>query len=30
LAGSLAAVEKEAIALASVQFVDCLLIVDGV
>src|SRR5262245_30846537 len=30
LAGSLAAVEKEVIALASVQFADCLLNVDGV
>jgi hypothetical protein len=30
LAGSLAAVEKEVIALASVQFVDCLLNVDGI
>jgi hypothetical protein len=30
LAGSLAVVEKEVIALASVQFADCLLNVDGV
>jgi hypothetical protein len=30
LVGSLAAVEKEVIALASVQFADCLLNVDGV
>jgi hypothetical protein len=30
LAGSLAAAEKEVIALASVQFADCLLNVDGV
>jgi hypothetical protein len=30
LAGSLAAVEKEVIALASVQFAECLLNVDGV